>query len=28
VNGIDKGIDFTVDKSKKIGEKWDTSETG
>jgi len=28
VSGLDKGIDFTVTKSKDLGQKWDSSETG
>ena len=28
VEGIDKGLDFTKEKSKQASEKWDASETG
>jgi len=28
VSGVDSGLEFTRDKSKKLGEKWDNSETG
>lgn len=28
ISGIDSGIDYTVEKSKVIGEKWDNSSAG
>lgn len=28
VSSVDSGLEFTREKSKKLGEKWDSSETG